>query len=187
MKLTTHRVLEQRQLREPSFQITRAHAGIATLLLVPIDSVCRIIGRKLRVDAPHGHEVHTTPDASIDIVIVSNEAFDGIFVGGPLRTFTKRALRGETRLAGLSLRPGFGALLGVSAEALPADWIPLAALELSGVKAAPEEGLAGLFRFIEARAEAARFDARLAETIARLEQQPPRLERRVARAPNTFE
>jgi AraC-like DNA-binding protein len=123
-----------------------------------------------RVDAPHGHEVHTTPDGSIDIVLVSNEAFDGIFVGGPLRTFAKRALKGETRLAGVSLRPGFGALLGISAEALPADWTPLAALELSGAKAASEEGLAGLFRFIEARAEAARFDERVTETITRLEQ-----------------
>jgi AraC-like DNA-binding protein len=122
------------------------------------------------VDAPHGHEVHTTPDGSIDIVIVSNEAFDGIFVGGPLRTFTKRGLKGETRLAGLSLRAGFGALIGVSAETLPVDWTPLAALQLSGAGAAPEEGLAGLFRFIEARAEVARFDERVAETIARLEQ-----------------
>jgi AraC-like DNA-binding protein len=130
----------------------------------------RWVAAAWRVDAPHGHEVHTTPDASIDIVIVANEAFDGIFVGGPLRTFTKRALRGETRLVGLSLRPGFGALIGVSAEALPADWTPLAALGLSGAKAAPEEGLAGLFRFIEARAEAARFDERVAETIARAEQ-----------------
>ncbi len=58
---------------------------------------------------------------------------------------------------------------------MPADWTPLAALELSGAKAAPEEGLAGLFRFIEARAEAARFDARVAETIARLERSRPGL------------
>ncbi|HEY1865119.1 MAG TPA: helix-turn-helix domain-containing protein [Roseiarcus sp.] len=130
----------------------------------------RWVAAAWHVDAPHGHEVHTTPDASIDIVIVSNEAFDGIFVGGPLRTFMKRALRGQTRLAGLSLRPGFGALLGVSAEALPADWTPLAAFELSGAKVVPEEGLAGLFRFIEARAEVARFDERVAETIVRLDQ-----------------
>ena len=103
----------------------------------------RWVAAAWRVDAPYGHEVHTTPDASIDLVIVANEAFDGIFVGGPLRAFARRALRGETRLVGLSLRPGLGALVGVSA---------------------------GLFRFIEARAEAARFDARVAETIARAEQ-----------------
>ena len=135
----------------------------------------RWVAAAWRVDAPNGHEVHTTPDASIDIVIVANEAFDGIFVGGPLRTFMKRALRGETRLAGLSLRPGFGALIDVSAATLPADWTPLAALGLSGAKVAPQEGLAGLFRFVEARAEAARFDARLAEMIARLEQSRPGL------------
>lgn len=101
--------------------------------------------RLWRVDAPHGHEVHTTPDASIDIVIVANEAFDGIFVGGPLRTFSRRALKGEMRLAGLSLRPGLGALIGISAEALPADWTPLAELELSGAKVAPEEASPAFF------------------------------------------
>jgi AraC-like DNA-binding protein len=130
----------------------------------------RWVAAAWRVDAPRGHEVHTTPDASIDIVIVSNEAFDGIFVGGPLRTFMKRALRGETHLAGLSLRPGFGALIGVSAGALPADWTPLVAFELSGARVAPEEGLAGLFRFIEARVKVAQIDARVAETIVRAEQ-----------------
>jgi|SRR5579871_4219763 len=128
-----------------------------------------------RVEAPDGHEVHTAPDASIDIVLASNEAFKGIFVGGPLRSFSKRALKGRTRLWGVSLRPGFAALLGVGADQLPADWTPLAALELSGEGPVPDAGLAGLFRLIETRAETARFDDRVGETIARAEQslRPP--------------
>src|SRR5271156_2042035 len=91
----------------------------------PPQSLKRWVAGAWRVEAPDGHEVHTTPDGSIDIVLASNEAFDGIFVGGPLRTFTKRALKGKTRLCGVSLRPGFGALLGVSAGALPSDWTAL--------------------------------------------------------------
>jgi AraC-like DNA-binding protein len=128
-----------------------------------------------RVEAPDGHEVHTAPDASIDIVLASNEAFDGVFVGGPLRSFTKRALKGRTRLWGVSLRPGFAALLGASADALPADWTPLAALQLSGAGHSPDAGFAGLFRLIESRAETAHFDERVAGTIARMEQSRRRL------------
>jgi AraC-like DNA-binding protein len=70
----------------------------------------------------------------------------------------------------VSLRPGLAALLGVNAEALPADWTPLAELQISGVRAAPEAGLAGLFRLIEAGVETARFDERVAATIARVEE-----------------
>ena len=135
----------------------------------PPRSLERWVAGAWRVEAPDGHQVHTAPDASIDIVLVSNEAFDGVFVGGPLRTFAKRALRGRTRLWGVSLRPGFAALLGVSADALPADWTPLGALQLSGARGAPDAGLAGLFRLIETRAETARFDDRVVETIARIE------------------
>ena len=136
----------------------------------PPRSLERWVAGAWRVEAPDGHEVHTAPDASIDIVLASNEAFDGVFVGGPLRTFTKRALKGRTRLWGVSLRPGFAALLGVGADELPADWTPLAALQLSGARGAPGAGLADLFQLIEARAETARFDARVAETIARVDE-----------------
>jgi len=136
----------------------------------PPESLKQWVAGAWRVEAPDGHEVHTAPDASIDIVLASNEAFDGVFVGGPLRTFTKRALKGRTRLWGVSLRPGFAALLGVSADALPADWTPLAALRLSGARGAPDAGLAGLFRLIEARAETAHFDERVAATIARIDE-----------------
>jgi AraC-like DNA-binding protein len=121
------------------------------------------------VEAPDGHEVLTTPDASIDIVLVSNDAFDGVFVCGPLRAYSKRVLRGRTRLIGASLRPGAGALLGVSAGELPPDWIGLDALGLPGARSSPGgAGLAGLFRLIEARAAKARFDWRVAEAIARM-------------------
>ena len=115
----------------------------------PPRSLERWVAGAWRVEAPDGHEVHTAPDASIDIVLASNEAFDGVFVGGPLRTFTKRALKGRTRLWGVSLRPGFAALLGVGADELPADWTPLAALQLSGARGAPGAGLADLFQLIE--------------------------------------
>ena len=146
-----------------------------TVAFPPPESLKRWVAGAWRVEAPYGHEVHTAPDASIDIVLASNEAFDGIFVGGPMRAFTKRALKGRTRLWGVSLRPGFAALLGVSANALPADWTPLAELQLSGARGAPGEGLAGLFRLIEARAETAHFDERVSETIARIEQSRRRL------------
>jgi len=126
-----------------------------------------------RVDAPNGHAVHTSPDASIDIVLASNEAFDGVFVGGPLRTFMKRALMGETRLCGVSLLPGLGALFGVAANNLTPDWTPLAALGLRDAQPKPETGLDGLFRLIAARVEKARFDARVGETIARMDQGRP--------------
>ncbi|HEX9169413.1 MAG TPA: AraC family transcriptional regulator, partial [Roseiarcus sp.] len=141
----------------------------------PPESLKRWVAGAWRVEAPDGHEVHTAPDASIDIVLASNEAFDGVFVGGPLRSFTKRALKGRTSLWGVSLRPGFAPLLGVSADALPTDWTPLAELQLSGARHPPDAGLAGLFRLVETRAETARFDERVADTIARIDESRRRL------------
>jgi hypothetical protein len=107
----------------------------------PPESLKRWVAGAWRVEAPDGHEVHTAPDASIDIVLASNEAFDGVFVGGPLMSFTKRALKGRTSLWCVSLRPGFAPLLGVSADALPTDWTPLAELQLSGARHPPDAGL----------------------------------------------
>jgi len=144
--------------------------GARTIAVAAPEPLRRWVAAVWRVEAPDGHEVHTTPDGSIDIVLAANEAFDGIFVGGPLRTFTKRALKGKTRLCGVSLRPGFGALLGVSAGALPSDWTALPALRVAGAAASPGAGLAGLFRLIEARAAQAKVDWRVAETVARMQE-----------------
>jgi AraC-like DNA-binding protein len=141
--------------------------------VAPPEGLRRFVAGAWRVDAPNGHAVHTSPDASIDIVLASNEAFDGVFVGGPLRTFMKRALAGETRLCGVSLRPGFGALFGVSASALTADWTPLAALGLRAARPKPVAGLDGLFQLIAARVEKACFDPRVGETIARMDEGRP--------------
>jgi AraC-like DNA-binding protein len=136
--------------------------------IVAPEGLRRFVAGAWRVEARDGHAVHTAPDGSIDIVLASNEAFDGVFVCGPARTFTKRSLKGETRLSGVSLRPGFAALVGVSADALPADWTALPDLQLPGPKPSLREGVAGLFQFIAQRAESARFDVRVGETIARM-------------------
>jgi AraC-like DNA-binding protein len=135
----------------------------------PPGSLKQWVAGAWRVDAPDGHRVHTAPDASIDIVLASSEAFEGVFVGGPLRTFTKRELKGRTRLWGVSLRPGFAALLGVRADELSADWTPIPGLRLPSARGAWDAGFAGLFRLIEARAETACLDARVAEALARAE------------------
>jgi AraC-like DNA-binding protein len=142
---------------------------VQTAAFPPPPGLERFVAGAWKVEASDGHHVHTAPDASIDIVLASNEAFEGVFVGGPLRTFAKRALKGRTCLFGVSLRPGFAALLGVSADVLPADWTPLAALQLSGARGVADDGLAGLYRLIQTRAETARFDDRVAETVARIE------------------
>jgi hypothetical protein len=124
--------------------------------VAPPEGLRGFVAGAWRVDTPTGHAVHTSP---------SNEAFDGVLVGGPLRTFMKRELVGETRVCGVSVRPGFGALFGVSAKAPNRGLDPACGAWASRREAQAGTGLDGLFRPI-ARLEKVRFDARVGETIA---------------------
>jgi AraC-like DNA-binding protein len=118
---------------------------------------------------PHGHRVHTTPDARIDIVLASNDAFDGVFVCGPSRTFSRRRLRGRTRLCVVSLRPGAGALLGISAGDLPRDWVALDSLKIRGAASSRRHGLGDLFALVEARAATTKFETCVEDAIVAME------------------
>jgi len=44
MELTADRVIQSRQLQEPTFQVADSHSCVTALLSVPIDSVDRIVG-----------------------------------------------------------------------------------------------------------------------------------------------
>ena len=130
----------------------------------PPDALAPWVAGVWTVEAEDGHAVHTAPDGCIDIVLIANDEFEGAFVCGAQRASVSRTLAGKTRIAGVSLRPGAGAILGVSAISLPPDWLPLVELGLGGI--APSKGVEGLLGWIAERAARADFDPRLEEALA---------------------
>jgi len=119
------------------------------------------------VEAEDGHAVRTAPDGCIDIMLVANGEFDGAFVCGPQRASASRSLAGRAKIAGVSLRPGAGAILGVSAIGLPRDWLSLAELGL-GAALPSGDGLDPVFGWIAERAARIDVDSRVERALARL-------------------
>jgi AraC-like DNA-binding protein len=130
------------------------------------------------VASDDGHAAWTIADGTVDLVVSLGET-PGAFVNGPALAAQRHTLAGCVRLAGLSLRPGAGALLGPDAAQLAATWLPLrdvAGGGARGLEARDAEGaLERLFAFVAARAERLVVDGRAERALRAIDERGGRV------------
>jgi AraC-like DNA-binding protein len=132
-----------------------------------------IVAHAFVVESEGLHVAWTIPDGTVDLVVADGDV-SGAFVAGPALAAKKHAVSGRFRLAGVSLRPGAGALLGAPVGTLtPAVWLPLE--DVLGQKARSLAGdasiasVARLFRFVADRAHALADEPRVLRAVELLE------------------